>query len=196
MIPPGLVEIGIRDIDWMYALEQATEKNVEDEILLAVQECCALHDRWDCVYILSYFACLETSVLIDANDRVFIDWGLPGSVHLRQPVGAKIPFKLWVHTHPRMDTYWSTTDKNSLAFSTLLLQHAYVLGKQGIKYTQNSSLLEVEHEKSISNQAPLQYWSEEETEPWSEWYDTRKIVFEQQDSVANICWLSSLNQSR
>ena len=55
--------------------------------------------EWDVVYALSVLAGLETSVLIDAEDVISIDWGTSGHVQLSPPVGCKAPFKLWVHTH-------------------------------------------------------------------------------------------------
>jgi hypothetical protein len=196
VIPPRLGEYGIKDEEWLHAMQQAMYKNVEDEILLDIQKRSVEHDRWDIVYLLSYLAGLETSVLLDAENKIFIDWGLPGSVHLKQPIGAKIPFKLWVHTHPRMDTYWSRTDKDSLAFSTLLLQKASVLGRQGIKTSRNSTLVEIDECPSISDAEPLQFWTDEAIEDWETWYEDRDIMFDETNSLTNICWLATFNERR
>ena len=195
---PGIEALDIEEEVWVNALHLAVDQLVNHPNLLEVQRRSVEHGRWDIVYLLSYYAGLETSVLIDADDRIFIDWGLPGSVHLRQPVGAKIPFKLWVHTHPRMSTYWSGTDKNSLAISTMILEHAAVLGMQGIKYSQNSTLspLQIEEHHFIGSQDALQNWTDQDIESWSHWYDERGLTFETEESLTNICWLSTFNQRR
>ena len=42
----------------------------------------------------------EVSVLFDADGRIWVDIGTVGHVSLEPPLGATIPFRLWVHTHP------------------------------------------------------------------------------------------------
>ncbi|GIT41389.1 MAG: hypothetical protein Ct9H300mP10_03990 [Methanobacteriota archaeon] len=50
------------------------------------------------------------------------------------PIGAKVPFKLWLHTHPQ-DAYWSSTDRDTIASYTSLLERAVVLGHDHYKQT-------------------------------------------------------------
>ena len=78
---------------WEFACLAAEERRVDDEDLLTAQRILAEAGRWDGVYILSVMAGLETSVLIDADDKVFIDWGTAGQVTLQPPVGGRLPFK-------------------------------------------------------------------------------------------------------
>ena len=97
---PDADNLALDDETWERACFAAEERWVDDEHLLDAQRILAEAGRWDGVYVLSVMAGLETSVLIDADDRVFIDWGTAGQVTLQPPVGGRLPFKLWVHTHP------------------------------------------------------------------------------------------------
>ena len=121
---PDAHDLNIDDDTWELACAAASRRRTDDGDLLAVQETLAEAGRWDGVYVLSVLAGLETSVLIDADDKVFIDWGTAGQVTLQPPVGGRIPFKLWVHTHPRFAAYWSGTDTNSLSLGAGILETA------------------------------------------------------------------------
>ena len=65
--------------------------------------------NWYMIYQLSNFVSREVSILVDSKDNYFVDWGTIGSVELSPPIGAVLPFKLWVHTHPSNTAYWSIT---------------------------------------------------------------------------------------
>ena len=172
MIPVmGLEAIGITYDQWMRACIQAESQAVESEDVLTIQRNAARHGPWDFVYNLSLIAGLETSVLIDANGEIQIDWGSPGRVPLRPPVGMMAPFRVWVHTHPGFQAYWSGTDKNSLAIAQGILSSALVLGAPGIKQSQN---LGADCGNSISPEGPLQHWTEEDVVPWDRWYAERQ----------------------
>ena len=123
--------------EWIDICTRAINRDVEAEVFLIAQSRLSRQRRWDLIYHLSELAGLETSVLIDSNDRVFIDWGTSGQVILTPPVGAKIPFKLWVHTHPGFHPYWSGTDTNSLAIGVSIIERAMVLGATGVKSSYN-----------------------------------------------------------
>jgi hypothetical protein len=173
MIPVmDIQSIGLTYEQWMRACIQAEAQAVETEDVLAVQRIAAEHGRWDLVYNLSLIAGLETSVLIDANGAIQIDWGSPGRVPLRPPVGMMAPFRVWVHTHPGFQAYWSGTDKNSLAIAQGILSTALVLGAPGIKQSQNLGL---ENSNPISSDGPLRHWTEEEVVPWDRWYVERQF---------------------
>ena len=76
MIPVmNLESIGVTYEQWMRACIQAEAQAVESDDVLDVQRNAAEHGRWDLVYNLSLIAGLETSVLIDANGQIQIDWG-------------------------------------------------------------------------------------------------------------------------
>ena len=133
---------------WAAAMNAAWDGDVDTPEVLEVQQAAASAGAWNAVYVLSAVAGLETSVLIDAEGSVFIDWGSPGLVPLRAHVGAMAPFQVWVHTHPRFDAYWSGTDRQSLANGTGVLREALVLGYDGVKRARN--LGEDEPEPSAS----------------------------------------------
>ncbi len=172
MIPVmNLESIGVTYEQWMRACNQAEAQAVESDDVLDVQRNAAEHERWDLVYNLSLIAGLETSVLIDANGQIQIDWGSPGRVPLRPPVGMMAPFRVWVHTHPGFHAYWSGTDKNSLAIAQGILSSALVLGAPGIKRSRN---LGPDKGHSIGLEGPLQHWTEEDITPWDRWYAEHK----------------------
>jgi len=179
MVLPDAQELPIEDETWALACLAASEKRVDDPALLAVQTALAQARRWDGVYILSVMAALETSVLIDADDKVFIDWGTAGQVTLQPPVGGRLPFKLWVHTHPRFASYWSNTDTNSLALGAGILESAMVLGQPGPKHSSNRTFVEVESTGMIRESGPLNQWTEEAPVPWPDWYVNNNIDLEE-----------------
>jgi hypothetical protein len=114
---------------------------------------------------------LETSVLIDAEDNVSVDWGSPGRVALAPPVGCAAPFKVWTHTHPGFDAYWSGTDTHSLAIGSGIVAKALVLGAPGIKQSLNATLATVDGEMNrISPNGPLNHWTDEAVTPWASFY--------------------------
>ena len=118
---------------------------------------------------------LEPAVLIDADDKVFIDWGTAGQVTLQPPVGGRLPFKLWVHTHQRFAAYWSGTDVNSLSLGARILESAMGLGQPGQKHSSNRSLVKVDAPATLADDGPLHHWTDEEPVPWSEWYTRNNI---------------------
>ena len=103
---PDAEELELQDEMWERACIAAQERRVDDEDLLTAQRMLAQAGRWDGVYVLSVMAGLETSVLIDADEKIFIDWGTAGQVTLQPPVGGRIPFKLWAvsYTHLTLPT--------------------------------------------------------------------------------------------
>jgi hypothetical protein len=175
---PDAQELRLEETTWENACRAADERRVDDIDLLAAQTTLAQAGRWDGVYILSVMAGLETSVLIDADDRVFIDWGTAGQVTLQPPVGGRLPFKLWVHTHPRFASYWSSTDTNSLSLGARILEAAVVLGQPGPKHSKNRSMTDVEGTSTLGDHGPLSQWTDEEPVPWSEWYALNNIETE------------------
>ena len=175
---PDAEQLELSDDVWERACIAAQDRRVDDEDLLTAQRMLAQAGRWDGVYVLSVMAGLETSVLIDADEKIFIDWGTAGQVTLQPPVGGRIPFKLWVHTHPRFASYWSITDTTSLSLGTGILESAMVLGQPGPKHSSNRSLIEVDDDSTLSSQGPLSQWTDEEPVPWTEWYGLNNINVE------------------
>ncbi len=75
---------------------------------------------------------LEVSVIIDANDKLFMNSGSPGLVDYGgvMVTGMKLPLKCWIHTHPFGVAFWSGTDRRTLRTWRPILQQAIVLGGQ------------------------------------------------------------------
>lgn len=175
---PDAEQLKLDDAMWERACLAAQDHRVDDKDLLNAQRVLAKAGRWDGVYVLSVIAGLETSVLIDADEKIFIDWGTAGQVTLQPPVGGRLPFKLWVHTHPRFASYWSMTDTNSLSLGAGILETAMVLGQPGPKHSINRALVEVENAAYLADQGPLSQWTDEAPVPWSDWYATNNIHVE------------------
>ena len=116
---------------------------------------------WSSIYRISEYVGREISILIDAKYNIFIDWGSISRVSLTPPVGAELPFKLWLHTHPRNNAYWSETDRFSLSISKNILERAIVLGTDGKLCSQNSKLLQ-----SGSLLEETNIWTKEKVKAW------------------------------
>ena len=121
--------------------------------------------NWHMIYWLSKLACKEVSILVDSKDNYFVDWGTIGSVELSPPVGAVLPFKLWVHTHPSNTAYWSITDRNSLEIAKGILERALVLGEDGIL----STTLQPTTSFTGANEGSNPQWTEEQVMDWLEY---------------------------
>jgi hypothetical protein len=167
---PDLDQLELDEEAWSQLCTMASERHIGDEIM-EIQAKAALLGRWDVVYVLSRLAGLETSVLIDAEDNVSVDWGSPGRVALAPPVGCAAPFKVWTHTHPGFEAYWSGTDTHSLAIASGIVAKALVLGAPGIKQSLNATLATVDGEMNrISPNGPLNHWTDEAVTPWASFY--------------------------
>lgn len=116
---------------------------------------------WDKIYQISEFFGQEISILVDAQERIFVDWGSISRVELTPPLGSVVPFKLWLHTHPRNQAFWSETDQYSLFIAERILEQAIVLGMDGILSTSNTNLLELK--PSIDQSC----WTLEQVTAWS-----------------------------
>jgi hypothetical protein len=121
--------------------------------------------NWFMIYLLSKCVSREVSILVDSKDNYFVDWGTIGSVKLSPPVGAVLPFKLWVHTHPSNTAYWSITDRNTLEIAKGILDKALVLGENGLLSTILQPISSSTDDTVNSN---LQ-WTEEEVMGWLEY---------------------------
>ena len=167
---PDLDQLELDEEAWSQLCTLASERHIGDEIM-EIQAKAALLGRWDVVYVLSRLAGLETSVLIDAEDNVSVDWGSPGRVALAPPVGCAAPFKVWTHTHPGFEAYWSGTDTHSLAIASGIVAKALVLGAPGLKQSLNATLATVDGEMNrISPNGPLNHWTDEAVTPWASFY--------------------------
>ena len=121
--------------------------------------------NWYMIYLLSKFLSREVSILVDSKDNYFVDWGTIGSVELSPPIGAVLPFKLWVHTHPSNTAYWSITDRNTLEIAKGILDKALVLGENGLL----STTLQPTTPSTVDIENPNPQWTEEEVMGWLEY---------------------------
>ncbi|MDE0730531.1 MAG: ThiF family adenylyltransferase [Longimicrobiales bacterium] len=118
----------------------------------------AKNRRWQDIWKIGDQILREVSVLIDAEDKIYIDIGTSGEVKMAPPEGAKVPFNLWIHSHPR-DAYWSSTDRDTIGCYTGLLQRAVVLGHDHYKMTRHAK----SPEASLEPQGSLSSWTSEPT---------------------------------
>ncbi|MCH2649449.1 MAG: hypothetical protein MKZ57_06485 [Candidatus Poseidoniaceae archaeon] len=121
--------------------------------------------NWNMIYLLSKCVSREVSILVDSKDNYFVDWGTIGSVELSPPIGAVLPFKLWVHTHPSNTAYWSITDRNTLEIAKGILDKALVLGENGLL----STILQPISSSTDDTVNPNLRWTEEEVMDWLEY---------------------------
>ena len=139
--------------------------DVESEFSIDYVINLAKKGNWYMIYQLSNFVSREVSILVDSKDNYFVDWGTIGSVELSPPVGAVLPFKLWVHTHPSNTAYWSITDRNSLEIAKGILERALVLGEDGIL----STTLQPTTSSTGANEGSNPQWTEEQVMDWLEY---------------------------
>ena len=139
--------------------------DVESEFWLDLVTNMAQKSNWHMIYLLSKSVSREVSILVDSKDNHFVDWGTIGSVKLSPPIGAVLPFKLWVHTHPSNAAYWSITDRNTLEIAKGILDKALVLGEDGLLSTILQPIGSSTDDTVNSN---LQ-WTEEEVIGWLEY---------------------------
>ena len=142
-----------------------TVHDVESESSISLVINLAKKGNWNMIYFLSKLASREVSILVDSKDNHFVDWGTIGSVKLSPPLGAVLPFKLWVHTHPSNTAYWSFTDRTTLEMAKGILGNAIVLGENGLLSTTLQTISSSTDDTVYSN---LQ-WTEEEVMDWQEY---------------------------
>ena len=139
--------------------------DVESEFWLDLVTNMAKKSNWHMIYLLSKSVSREVSILVDSKDNYFVDWGTIGSVELSPPIGAVLPFKLWVHTHPSNTAYWSITDRNTLEIAKGILDKALVLGEDGLL----STILQPIGSSTDDTVNPNLQWTEEEVIGWLEY---------------------------
>lgn len=72
----------------------------------------------------------EVQVVIDSNDKLFMNFGTPSYVDFPVDMGSgmKLPLKCWIHTHPFGQAYFSGTDMSTIRTWEPVLLTAIVLG--------------------------------------------------------------------
>ena len=165
-------------------IKQITESalDVESEFWSDFVINSAKKGNWNIIYLLSNSVSREVSILVDSKDNHFVDWGTIGSVKLRPPIGAVLPFKLWVHTHPSNTAYWSITDRNTLEMAKGILEKALVLGENGLL----STTLQSTNSFTGDNDDSKSQWTEEEVIDWLE-YNRDNLDNLDYDFMEEIC---------
>ena len=123
----------------------------------------ASESMWRQLWLVADSLSREVSVLFDRDGRIWVDIGTAGQVRLSPPIGATIPFSLWIHTHP-WDAYWSPTDLSTLASYSRILDRALVLGHDHMKSTRKA---EGDCDR-LGTGGPLSVWTSEEVRSYEE----------------------------
>ena len=132
--------------------------HLEHEVITSLR-ILGIQERWDEVWNVSHALGIEISWIQDAEGTVFVDLGSSGEVRLSAPIGAILPFRLWIHTHP-WTAYWSFTDRNALRNFAGLIEVAIVLGHDHWK--RSSCQLRMGETLPDGVEDPLNMWTNEE----------------------------------
>jgi len=116
------------------------------------------NDKWEELWKVADSMSKEVSVLLDRENKAWVDIGTRGQVSLAPAVGSTMPYKLWLHTHP-WSAYASSTDRDTLANCSMILEQAIVLGHDHMvwlrrDYSGKGSVLE--------KSGPLSTWTSDE----------------------------------
>ncbi len=129
-----------------------TDEIVNSNLLKEYIKKCCIDQNWIAIYNISEIAKLELGILVDNTGKYWIEWGGPGLIEHKPPIGAKLPFQLWLHTHPHGPAYWSIIDKKALLLFSSIVEKAIVLGNDGY-------LQAVQNENDCKNI----WWDKDET---------------------------------
>ena len=121
-------------------------------------------EKWSSLWNLADTLKREVSILFDNEENIWVDIGTRGEVRMLPPLGAKIPFKMWIHTHPH-DAYWSITDLETLANFSSIMENAMVLGHDHYKLTRK---IKSDEQKSLGREGPLRLWADEKIKKYNE----------------------------
>jgi len=121
-------------------------------------------EKWSSLWNLADTLKREVSILFDNEGNIWVDIGTRGEVRMSPPLGAKIPFKMWIHTHP-YDAYWSITDLNTLACFSSIMENAMVIGHDHYKLTRK---MKSDEQKSLAREGPLRLWTDERIKKYNE----------------------------
>jgi len=138
--------------------------NIEDIRIKKTLAFFAENEEWKSLWSLADVLQREVSVLFDNEENIWVDIGTRGEVRMSPPTGAKIPFKMWIHTHP-YDAYWSITDLETLACFSSIMEIALVLGHDHYKLARK---ITSDEQKSLDEVGPLRLWTNERIKKYDE----------------------------
>ena len=131
--------------------------DLESKEILETLAFLACTESWRELWTIADLLSREVSVLFDDENNVWVDIGTPGMVRPKPPLGSRLPLRLWIHTHP-YDAYWSSTDLDTLAIYSTVLQEAIVLGHDHLKRTvRNDGSM-----PALAATGPLSSWTSED----------------------------------
>ena len=156
LAPQNNIESVICETDKLFSIIDANL--IEDIRIKQTLAAYALSEEWSKLWKIADRLKREVSILFDYDFKIWVDIGTIGKVVLSPPLGAKIPFQMWIHTHP-YNAYWSETDLDTLACNTYLLDKAIVLGHDHFKETRKT--FEITG-KTLGKDGPLGSWTDEQ----------------------------------
>ena len=142
--------------DWAKIESAIISNYLDSEELLQSLAFLATNGLWRKLWHVADLLSREVSILFDSEDHAWVDIGTSGMVRLNPPVGAKIAFNLWIHTHP-YDAYWAATDQDTLSAYSPILQEALVLGHDHLKKTVKNDGTK----PPLGSLGPLKSWTSE-----------------------------------
>jgi hypothetical protein len=121
----------------------------------------AVEEDWQSLWNLADSLKREVSVLFDEQGLIWVDIGSSGRVAMSPPTGSRIPFQLWIHTHP-WDAYWSMTDKETLGIASGILEKALVLGHDHlVRAVHHEAESPDASDSRLATNGPLMHWTAE-----------------------------------
>ena len=120
--------------DWQNVAWAIASNDLESKEILETIAFLACTRSWRELWHIADLLSREVSILFDDESNVWVDIGSPGMVRPKPPLGSRLPLRLWIHTHP-YDAYWSSTDLDTLAIYSTVLNEALVLGHDHLKRT-------------------------------------------------------------
>ena len=116
------------------------------------------NDKWEELWKVADSMSKEVSVLLDRENKAWVDIGTRGQVSLAPAFGSTMPYKLWLHTHP-WSAYASSTDRETLANCSMILEQAIVLGHDHMVWLRRDYS---GREEVLEREGPLSTWTSDE----------------------------------
>lgn len=115
-------------------------------------------DKWEELWKVADSMSKEVSVLLDRELQAWVDIGTRGEVRLAPAVGSIAPYRLWLHTHP-WSAYASSTDRETLASCSMILEQAIVLGHDHMVWLRRDYSGQA---RVLDRYGPLSTWTSDE----------------------------------
>jgi hypothetical protein len=150
--PPGLV------FELIEKGEHESIEVLETIAALAIAGFRGENEKWEELWKIADSMSKEVSVLLDRGLQAWVDIGTRGQVRLAPAIGSIAPYKLWLHTHP-WSAYASSTDRETLASCSMILEQAIVLGHDHMVWLRRDYSGEA---RVLDCEGPLSTWTSDE----------------------------------